>query len=139
MRPAGTFSNCWLMCAEYATPRFSCRERRSIKVMCRPARKRSSRCKQARVPLRPPPMMATRIRSIGRLSHVTQVRIHAPDPLREALLRIRIAHGGDHDHILALLPIGRCGHLVLRSELQAVDHAQHLLEVAARARRVSDG
>lgn len=37
------------------------------------------------------------------------------------------------------LPIYRCGDLLLRSELQGVDHAEQLVEVPSRGRGVEDG
>lgn len=37
------------------------------------------------------------------------------------------------------LPINRCGHLLLRSELQGVDDTEQLVEVPSRGGRVEDG
>src|SRR5262245_66485094 len=45
--------------------------------------------------------------------------------------RLVIAHRAGDDHILAALPVGRRRHLVRGGELQRIDHAQHLVEVAA--------
>ena len=44
---------------------------------------------------------------------------------------------GDDD-VLALLPVHRRRDLVLRRQLQRIDHAQHLVEVAAGRHRVDE-
>src|SRR5213596_3943421 len=43
---------------------------------------------------------------------------------------------GDDDHVLALLPVHRRGHLVLGRELAGVQEPQHLVEVAAGGHRI---
>ena len=56
----------------------------------------------------------------------------------EGLLRLVVGDRAGDDHVLALLPVHRRRHLVLRGQLQRVDHAQHLVEVAARRHRVDE-
>ena len=45
-------------------------------------------------------------------------------------------HRAGNDHILAVLPVDRRRHPVLGGELHRVDHAQHLVEVAACGHRI---
>ena len=54
------------------------------------------------------------------------------------LLGLFVGHRARNDHIVALLPIHRRGDLVLRGQLQRVDHAQDLVEIAARRHRIDD-
>src|SRR6267143_869499 len=51
------------------------------------------------------------------------------------LLRFLVGDRGDDDHVLALLPVHRRGHLVLGRELAGVEDPQHLVEVTARGHR----
>ena len=57
----------------------------------------------------------------------------------ELLLGLLVGHGGDDDDVLAGLPVGRGGHLVLGRELQRVDDPEDLVEVAPGAGRVGEG
>src|SRR5262245_21576970 len=50
---------------------------------------------------------------------------------REPLFGLLLAHGGDDDHVLPLLPVDGCRHLVLCGELDGVQKAQHFVEVPA--------
>src|SRR5262249_38125969 len=52
-------------------------------------------------------------------------------PLAEELLRLVVRDRTRDDHVLALLPVHRRRDLVLRRQLERVDHPQHLVEVAA--------
>ena len=51
----------------------------------------------------------------------------------EPLLGVLVADGAGDDDVVTLLPVGRRRDLVLGVELQRVDDAQDLVEVAARA------
>src|SRR6266478_1801501 len=66
--------------------------------------------------------------SRGRLRHDAQVRPRRLPALRVDLLGVFIAHRAGNDDVLALLPVGGSRHLVLRRQLQGIDHAQHLVE-----------
>ncbi len=59
-------------------------------------------------------------------------------PCGEQLLGLVVGHGRHDDDVLAVLPVGRRGDLVAGGELQAVDHAQDLVEVATGRGRVGD-
>src|SRR4051794_10197192 len=50
-------------------------------------------------------------------------------PLAEDLLGLLVVDRAGDDHVVALLPLGRRGHLVLGGELQRVDDPEHLVEV----------
>ncbi|PYQ18784.1 MAG: hypothetical protein DMF79_14145 [Acidobacteria bacterium] len=54
----------------------------------------------------------------------------------ELLLRLVVGDRGHDDHVLPQLPVHGGGHLVPGGELDGVEHAQHLVEVAARAHGV---
>ena len=58
--------------------------------------------------------------------------------LAEDLLRILVRDRAGDDHVVALLPLRRRRDLVLRGQLQRVDHAQHLVEVAAGRHRIDE-
>ena len=76
--------------------------------------------------------------SAAGLGHGAQVGLDGGE-LAEALLGLVVGHRGADDDVVAVLPVGRGRHLVLRGELQRVDHPQELVEVAPRARRVGEG
>src|SRR5579875_1953560 len=73
-----------------------------------------------------------------RLLGDAQVGLERPEALREKLLRLLVADGGRDDYVLALLPVDGRRDFVLIGELQRIDDAQNLLEVAARTRRLRD-
>ena len=50
----------------------------------------------------------------------------------------RVLQAGHDDHVVAIFPVGRRGHLVAVGELQRVDHAQDFIEVAAGAGGIGD-
>src|SRR6185312_16726271 len=57
--------------------------------------------------------------------------------LRIDFLGVLIADRAGDDDVLSLFPIGGRGNVMLRCELQRVDRAQDLLEVATRAHRIN--
>src|SRR4029077_14750989 len=59
-------------------------------------------------------------------------------PLAEELLGLVVRDRAGDDHVLALLPAHRGRNLVLRRQLQRVDHTQHLVEVATGRHRVDE-
>src|SRR5262249_50871047 len=66
----------------------------------------------------------------ARLRHDPQVRLGGLPSLRILLLRIVIRHRARNDYIFAVLPVHRCRYLVFGSELERINDAQHLVEVA---------
>ena len=50
--------------------------------------------------------------------------------LRELVLGFLVGDRGGDDHVVAVLPVDRRGHLVAGGELQRVDHPQDLVDVA---------
>src|ERR1700722_6887340 len=67
-----------------------------------------------------------------RCRHHTDVGLRRLPALRIELLRLVVGDGAGEDDVFALLPIGRRRHPVLGVELQRIDHAQHLVEIAPR-------
>src|SRR5438874_1143266 len=65
-----------------------------------------------------------------------QVRLQRLPALRELRLCVFVGDCRSDDDVLALLPVDRCRHAVVRGELERVDDAQHLVEVAAGRHRV---
>src|SRR5262249_7427126 len=65
------------------------------------------------------------------LRHVPHVRLRRAPALRVDLLRLLVRDRAGDDHVLAGFPVHRRRHLVVRRELERVDDAQHLVEVAA--------
>src|SRR5438128_2375961 len=65
-----------------------------------------------------------------RLLGDAQVRLGRLPALREELLRLFVVDRAGDDHVLPLFPVGGGRHPVLRGELQRVERAQHLVEVA---------
>src|SRR6516162_6364400 len=74
--------------------------------------------------------------SCPRLGHDADIGLGRLPALRILLLGLVVADRTGDDHVLAVLPIYRGRHLVLGSELQRVDHAQHLVEIAAGRHRI---
>src|SRR5205085_250057 len=75
--------------------------------------------------------------SLLRLRHHPDVRLRLL-PVAEDLPRLVVRDRAGDDHVLALLPVHGRRDAVLGSQLQRVDHAQHLVEVAAGRHRVDE-
>src|SRR5256885_10537938 len=79
-------------------------------------------------------LTATTLTGLGelrlRLGHDPDVRLRRV-PLTEDLLCIIVRDGAGDDHVVALLPVDRRRNLVVRGQLERVEHAEHLVEVAA--------
>src|SRR6266481_7736492 len=73
-----------------------------------------------------------------RLRHDANIGLRRLPALRILLLGLVVADRTRDDHVLAVLPIHRRRHLVLGGELQRVDDAQHLVEVAAGGHRINE-
>ena len=65
-----------------------------------------------------------------------QVGLGRFQPAGIQLLRVFVGDRAGDDHVVALLPVHRRRDLVLGGELHRVEHAQDLVEVAARGHRV---
>ena len=76
--------------------------------------------------------------SSARLRHDPDVRLRRLPAVRIGLLRVLVGDGAGDDHVVALLPVRRGRDLVVGGQLQRVDHAQHLVEVAARRHRIDE-
>src|SRR5215475_2251409 len=72
------------------------------------------------------------------LRHYADVRLGSRPAVRVGLPGFVVRDRTRDDDVLALLPIHRSRHLVLRRELQRVDDAQDLVEVAAGSHRVDE-
>src|SRR6185369_3902352 len=59
-------------------------------------------------------------------------------PRSEEVPGLVVRDGARDDHVVALPPVDRRRDLVLRSQLQRVDDAEHLVEVAAGGHRVDE-
>src|SRR3954451_5481106 len=59
-------------------------------------------------------------------------------PFTELLLASLVGDRAGDDHVIALLPVDRRGDLVLGGELERVDDAQDLVEVAAGRHRIDE-
>ena len=70
-----------------------------------------------------------------RLRSHPQVRLDRLPTLGELLLRVLVRDRRHDDHVLAVLPVDGSRHLVLRGQLERIDHAQDLIEIATGARR----
>src|SRR3546814_17744912 len=57
-------------------------------------------------------------------------------PLRKQRLRLGVLDRWRDDDVLALLPIGRGGDALGVAELERIDHAQDLVEIAPDAHRI---
>ena len=73
-----------------------------------------------------------------RLWHDSDVGLRRLPALRILLLGVLIGHRAGDDHVLAMLPVHRSRDLVLGGELERVDHAQHLVEIAASGHRINE-
>ena len=60
-------------------------------------------------------------------------------PFGKSSVASLVGQGGDDDDVVAVLPVHRRGHLVAVGQLERVDDAEDLVEVATGARRVGDG
>src|SRR5262245_46252058 len=74
--------------------------------------------------------------SLAGLGQRAQVRLDGGPALGEQLLGLVVGDGRADDDVLAVLPVRRRGDLVLGGELQGVDDAKDLVEVAAGRRRI---
>ena len=72
------------------------------------------------------------------LRHDPDIGLRRFPALRIGLLRVLVGDGAGDDDVFALLPIHGGRDLVLGGELERVDHAQHLVEVAARGHRIDE-
>src|SRR5205823_660677 len=77
------------------------------------------------------------LRLVPRLRHDPDVRLRLL-PLAEDLLGLVVGDGAGDDHVVALLPVDGGRDLVLRGQLERIDHAQDLVEVAAGRHRVDE-
>src|ERR1019366_4102659 len=71
------------------------------------------------------------------LFHNTQVGLDCLPALGIFHLRFVVRYGGYDDHIVTLLPVHRCRHLVLSGKLHRIQHAQDLIEIASGGHRVA--
>ncbi len=70
---------------------------------------------------------------------VAEVGFNFAGALREETWDVLIFDGGHDDAVLAVLPIGGCGHLVFGGELEGVDNPKDFSEVAPRGRGIGQG
>src|SRR4051812_35829563 len=68
--------------------------------------------------------------ALARLRHDPDIRSRRAPATRVRLLRVLVGDRARDDDVVALLPVHRSCHLVLRGELHRVDDTQHLVEVA---------
>src|ERR1019366_476997 len=73
-----------------------------------------------------------------RLRHDSDVGLRRLPALRILLLGVLVGHRAGDDHVLAMLPVHRSRDLVFGGELERVDHAQHLVEIAAGGHRINE-
>src|SRR5215510_11176637 len=71
-----------------------------------------------------------------RLRHDADIGLGRLPTLRVLFLGVLVRYRPGDDHVLAMLPVHRRRHLVLGGELKRVDHAQHLVEIAAGGHRI---
>src|ERR1700730_9322812 len=71
-----------------------------------------------------------------RLWHDSYIWFWRFPAVRILLFCILVRDRACNDHVLALFPIHRRGHLVLGSELKGIDHAQDLIEIATGGHRI---
>src|SRR5439155_7625791 len=90
----------------------------------------------------PKPVLAvSEIARLGRcqllwLRNDPEIRLRRLPALWITLLRLLVRHWACDDDVLARQPVYWRSHLVLRSELERVDHSQHFVEVAAGGHRI---
>src|SRR6185312_10566311 len=80
-----------------------------------------------------PPLTAT---ASTRLRHDADIGLRRFPPVGIDLLRLLVADRAGDDDVLALLPVGGGRNAMLRGQLQRVDGAQDLLEIAPGAHRI---
>src|SRR5215203_624007 len=68
----------------------------------------------------------------------SQIRFRGSPTTGKLLLRSFIRQRWNDDHIVSILPINRRRNTILRSQLKRIDHAQNLVEIASRTRRIRD-
>src|SRR5467141_3481458 len=71
-----------------------------------------------------------------RLRYDAQIRLRRFPALGILFLGVVVAHRASDDYVLAMLPVHWRCHLVFGRELQRVNHAQHLVEVATGGHRI---
>src|SRR5215831_2915481 len=87
-------------------------------------------------PLMSPPLGGRQALRRGRGRRIRLRLRNDPDvrlrrfPVPEELLRLVVRDRPGDDHVLALVPVDRGRHLVARRQLQGIDHADDLVEVA---------
>ena len=70
-----------------------------------------------------------------RLRRESQVWLDGAMPLRELSWNLVVAHAWNDDAIIAILPVCWCRDLVVRGQLERIDHSDQLIEVTAGRRR----
>src|SRR6185295_7603785 len=73
-----------------------------------------------------------------RLVDDAQIRLRRLPTLRVLLFGFLVGDRAGDDHLLARLPVHRRGDAVLGRELERVDDAQHLVEIATGRHRVDE-
>src|SRR5262249_38396170 len=68
---------------------------------------------------------------LPRLRHDSQVRLRGLPAARIDLFGLLVRDRAGDDDVLALLPIGGGGDLVLGGQLKGIDHPEHLVEIAS--------
>src|SRR5262249_29990130 len=81
-------------------------------------------------------LWTARVPSALRLRHDADIGLRRLPALRPDLLGVVVAHRARDDDVVALLPVHRRRDLVLGGQLQRVDDAQHLVEVAPGGHRI---
>ena len=71
--------------------------------------------------------------SLFRLGDNPDVGVDLLEAIGIQLLSLFIGYGAGQDNVIAILPVRRGRHLVLRRQLHRIQHANDLVEVAARA------
>jgi len=74
-----------------------------------------------------------------RLSSRAEVGQMLPKSTREQFIGLLIAHTRMNNHIIALLPINRCRHLMFISQLKGVDNAKNFIERTSDLGGIRDG
>src|SRR5438094_3359632 len=72
------------------------------------------------------------------LRYDAKIRLWRFPALRITPLRLLVGDRTGDNYFFAWFPIDRRGHLVLRGQLQRIDHPEHLVEVSARRHRVGE-
>src|ERR1700676_4515670 len=88
---------------------------------------------------RPAPTAGFRWPSVlARLWYEPYVRAGLLPAIRVGLFGLVVGHRARDDDLLAPIPVDRRGDLVLRRELERIDHPQHLVEVAPCRHRINE-